>query len=173
VRGARVGEGNRLTNGFEEDDMLAEGTTAPDFTLTDDSGASVTLSDLRGKWVLVWFYPMADTAGCTIEGCGLRDQFPDYSAADCEILGVSFDDVDAIMAFKEKHGFPYRLLSDHDEQVGVAYETRDPGTEKVSFSKRISYLVDPEGVIAKSYEVGDVKTHPADVLTDLRDLQAA
>jgi len=153
--------------------MLAEGTPAPDFTLRDDSGQDVSLADFRGRWVLLWFYPMADTPGCTIEGCGLRDQFSDYSAADCEILGVSFDDVDAIKAFKEKFEFPYRLLSDHDEQVGVAYETRDPGTEKVSFSKRLSYLIDPEGVVRKAYDVGDVNTHPSDVLGDLRQLQAA
>lgn len=153
--------------------MLAEGTPAPDFTLPDDSGNDVTLSELRGRWVLLWFYPMADTPGCTAEGCSLRDSFPDYSEADCEILGISFDDVDAIEAFKEKFSFPYRLLSDHDEQVGVAYETRDPGTEKVSFSKRLSYLVDPQGVIRKAYDVDDVTSHSSDVLGDLRELQAA
>jgi len=153
--------------------MLTEGTQAPDFTLEDQDGKDVSLSDFKGKWTLLWFYPMADTPGCTIEGCGLRDQFPDYRSAGVEILGVSFDDVPAIKAFAEKFEFPYRLLSDHSEQTGVAYETRDPGTDKISFSKRLSYLIAPDGTIAKAYKVADVNTHPADVLEDIKKLQAA
>jgi peroxiredoxin Q/BCP len=91
----------------------------------------------------------------------------------CEILGISFDAPEANKAFREKYDFPFRLLSDYDEQVGVLYRTRDPGTEKVSFSKRYSYLIDPEGVIRKSYEVSDIPAHPAEVLADLFDLQNA
>ena len=91
----------------------------------------------------------------------------------CEILGISFDTPEANKAFREKHDFPFRLLSDYDEQVGVEYQTRDPGTEKVSFSKRFSYLIDPEGVIRKSYEVSDIPVHPAEVLADLYELQNA
>jgi thioredoxin-dependent peroxiredoxin len=89
----------------------------------------------------------------------------------CEIVGISFDVPEANKAFREKFDFPFRLLSDFDEQVGVAYETRDPGTEKVSFSKRLSYLIDPEGNIAKSYEVADIRAHPAEVLADLHELR--
>lgn len=92
---------------------------------------------------------------------------------DCEILGISFDAPEANKAFREKYDFPFRLLSDYDEQVGVTYQTRDPGTDKVSFSKRYSYLIDPEGVIRKSYEVSDVPIHPAEVLADLHELQQA
>jgi thioredoxin-dependent peroxiredoxin len=91
----------------------------------------------------------------------------------CEILGISFDASEANKAFREKYDFPFRLLSDYDEQVGVKYETRDPGTEKVSFAKRLSYLIDPEGVISKSYEVSDIPAHPAEVLADLYELQNA
>jgi thioredoxin-dependent peroxiredoxin len=87
------------------------------------------------------------------------------------ILGISFDAPEANRAFRDKFDFPFRLLSDFGEQVGVAYETRDPGTDKVSFAKRLSYLVDPAGVIAKAYEVGDVNAHAAAVLADLRTLQ--
>ena len=89
----------------------------------------------------------------------------------CEILGISFDASEANKAFREKHDFPFRLLSDFGEQIGVAYETRDPGTEKVSFSKRLSYLIDPDGVIRRSYEVADIPAHPAEVLADLYELQ--
>jgi thioredoxin-dependent peroxiredoxin len=92
---------------------------------------------------------------------------------DCEILGISFDAPEANKKFSEKYDFPFRLLSDYDEQVGVQYETRDPGTDKVSFSKRLSYLIDPEGVIRASYEVADIPAHPAEVLVDLHELQNA
>jgi peroxiredoxin Q/BCP len=87
------------------------------------------------------------------------------------ILGISFDTPEENKAFREKFDFPFRLLSDHEEQVGVAYEVRAPGTEKVHFAKRIAYLVDPEGVIRKSYEVGDVNAFAAQTLGDLRALQ--
>ena len=91
---------------------------------------------------------------------------------DCEILGISFDAVEANQAFQAKYDFPFRLLSDWDEQVGVAYETREPGTEKVRFAQRLSYLIDPHGRIARSYEVADVAAHAGEVLADLHDLRA-
>jgi thioredoxin-dependent peroxiredoxin len=87
------------------------------------------------------------------------------------VLGVSFDTPEDNKAFREKFDFPFRLLSDVDEQVGVAYETRDPGTEKVHFAKRIAYLVDPEGVIRKAYDVKDVNAFAAGVLADLAQLR--
>jgi peroxiredoxin Q/BCP len=90
---------------------------------------------------------------------------------DCEILGISFDAPETNKAFREKHDFPFRLLSDYDEQVGVLYGTRGPGTEKVSFAKRLSFLIDPEGNVAKSYEVSDIPAHPAEVLADLYELR--
>ena len=89
----------------------------------------------------------------------------------CEILGISFDAPEANKAFREKYDFPFRLLSDYAEQVGVQYGTRDPGTEKVSFAKRLSFLIDPEGIIRKSYEVADIPAHPAEVLADLYELK--
>ena len=92
---------------------------------------------------------------------------------DCVVLGASFDATDANKAFREKYDFPFRLLSDYDEQVGDAYEVRDPGTEKVQFAKRLSFLIDPGGIIRKSYEVADIPAHPAEVLADLYELQNA
>ena len=90
---------------------------------------------------------------------------------DCVVLGASFDDTSANKAFREKYDFPYRLLSDVDEQVGVAYEVRDPGTEKVKFAKRIAYLIDPDGVIRKSYEVADVNAFAGEALADLHEIK--
>jgi thioredoxin-dependent peroxiredoxin len=151
--------------------MLAPGTPAPELNgVVDQDGNPVALADLRGRWVLLWWYPMADTPGWTIQGKGLRDQAQEFETLDCEILGISFDAPEANRAFRDKFDFPFRLLSDVSEQVGVAYETRAPGTEKVNFAKRYSYLIDPRGVIAKSYEVGDVNAHAALVLNDLRSL---
>ena len=87
------------------------------------------------------------------------------------MLGASFDDTNANKAFREKFDFPFRLLSDWDEQTGVAYEVRDPGTEKVKFARRIAYLIDPDGVIRKSYEVDDVNAFAGQVLADLQGLK--
>jgi peroxiredoxin Q/BCP len=88
------------------------------------------------------------------------------------VLGISFDTPAENKAFREKFDFPFRLLSDVDEQVGVAYETRDPGTEKVNFAKRHAYLIDPEGVIRRAYNVKDVNAFAGVVLSDLRTLLA-
>jgi len=90
---------------------------------------------------------------------------------DCVILGASFDDTEANKAFKEKFDYPFRLLSDWGEQVGVAYEVRDPGDEKVKFAKRLAYLIDADGVIQKSYEVADVNAFAGEVLADLFELR--
>ncbi len=87
------------------------------------------------------------------------------------MLGISFDTTAENKAFREKFDFPFRLLSDVDEQVGVAYETRDPGTEKVHFARRLAYLVDPEGVVRQSYDVKDVNAFAGTVLADLAGLQ--
>jgi peroxiredoxin Q/BCP len=86
------------------------------------------------------------------------------------IVGASFDTPDENRAFREKFDFPFALWSDYDEQGGVAYEVRDPGTEKVHFAKRLAYLIDPDGVIRKAYEVKDTNAFAADVLGDLRGL---
>ena len=101
----------------------------------------------------------------------MRDQAQEFEALACEILGISFDTPAENKAFREKFDFPFRLLSDWDEQVGVAYEVRDPGSEKVKFAKRLAYLIDPDGIIGKAYEVADVKAFAGEVLADLYGLQ--
>ena len=133
-------------------------------------GVSIVLQD--GKIGEIGAKILPPKGARIIEGKGLRDQAQEFERLGCEILGISFDAPEANRAFREKFDFPFRLLSDVSEQVGVAYETRAPGTEKVSFAKRYSYLIDPGGIIAKSYEVTDVNAHAETVLTDLRELQA-
>ena len=104
---------------------------------------------------------------------GLRDRAPDIQELGADILGASFDTVEDNRAFAEKHGFPFRLLSDTDREVGKLYETtRHPDEQSPEFAKRRTYLIDPEGRIAKSYRVRDIAAHPDEVIEDLRSLTA-
>ena len=145
--------------------LLKTGDTAPDFQVQAHTGEAVSLVDFRGRYVLLWFYPKADTPGCTIEGCGLRDRATEFQDARATILGVSFDTVEENRAFAEKFDFPYPLLCDTERAIGVAYGAAE--SADASHAKRISYLIDPEGVIAEVY--GDVKPadHPGQVLEAL------
>jgi peroxiredoxin Q/BCP len=103
-----------------------------------------------------------------VEGQGFRDRAPEFEEQDAEVLGASFDPPEANLAFAEKHGFPFRLLSDVDRSVGEAYETRrGPEERDPHRPKRRTYLIDPRGVIRKAYRVRDIAAHPGDVLADL------
>ena len=151
--------------------MLAPGTPAPDFTLPDQHGAPVRLADLRGHWVLLWWYPAAQTPGCTIEGQNLRDRADDFATANCLILGASFDTPAGNLAFATMQGFEFPLLGDTDQSVGTAYEVvRTNDNRYRNYAERYSYLIDPEGVIRCAYGVTDVESHADDVLADLRRL---
>jgi thioredoxin-dependent peroxiredoxin len=106
-----------------------------------------------------------------VEGQGFRDRAPEFEEAGVPILGASFDRPEDNRAFAEKHGFPFRLLSDVDRAVGEAYETkRHPEERSPEYAKRRTYLIDPDGVIRKAYRVTDIGAHPDEVLADLRRL---
>ena len=154
--------------------MLSPGTHAPDFALPDQHGTTVRLADLREHWVLLWWYPKAQTPGCTVEGQSLRDHADDFAAANCVVLGASFDTVESNLEFAEIQGFEFALLSDVDRSVGAAYEVVRTGDQRYSpFAERYSYLIDPTGVIRRSYGVSDVLTHADEVLHDLSTLSLA
>ena len=105
---------------------------------------------------------------------GLRDRAPEIEGLGAAILGASFDTVEDNRAFAEKHGFPFRLLSDADREVGKVYETlRHPDEQSPDYAKRRTYLIDPDGRIAKSYRVRDIAGHPDEIIEDLRSLTAA
>jgi thioredoxin-dependent peroxiredoxin len=105
---------------------------------------------------------------------GFRDRAPQFREAGVEVLGVSFDPPEQNRAFAEKYDYPWRLLSDEDRTVGEAYQTkRHPEESSPEFAKRRTYLIDPEGIIRKSYEVADIPAHPAEVLADMHELQNA
>lgn len=144
--------------------MLAEGDAMPAWSLSDHTGATVSSSELAGKSYLLWYYPKAQTPGCTIEGQQLRDEHAKFAARGVEILGVSFDTPKSNAAFVEAEGFPFRLLSDDGSlayQVGAA---REGGSR---FARRISYLVGPDGKVQKAYASVVPSQHAQQVLGDL------
>jgi thioredoxin-dependent peroxiredoxin len=149
--------------------LIDQGTAAPDFTLDDQDGKPVTLSELRGRWALVYFYPMADTPGCTKQACGVRDHSADYEAANAVVLGVSPDSVADLRQFADKYGLPFTLLSDPGGEVAQRYGawiTRDG----YWFNQRSSVLVDPEGDVARVFENVKPAEHDDLVLGALKEL---
>jgi len=145
--------------------MLKVGDTAPDFTLQTHDGKNLTLSSLRGKKVLLWFYPKADTPGCTAEGRGFREQHADFVANNIVVLGVSFDDVESNAAFAKKFEFPFSLVCDTQRVAGMAYGACD--NPKARSATRISYLIDEQGKIVHVYPHVNPREHPAQVLADV------
>lgn len=133
---------------------IAEGILAPDFTLPTDTGDTLTLSSLRGQWVVLFAYPKDDTSGCTVEACEFRDALPRFDASKAVILGISPDSVKSHVKFKEKFELPYTLLSDEEKTVLQAY---DVWKEKSMYGRkymgveRTTFLIDPEGLIAKLF----------------------
>lgn len=101
--------------------MLEKGTMAPEFALTADDGRGVSLSDFRGKKVILYFYPEADTPGCTTQACAIREVYPSIEGEDIAVIGISPDPLEALIKFREKHNLPFMLLSDPDHKVAEAY----------------------------------------------------
>ena len=157
-------------------EMPRAGSKAPAFTLPDQDGAARTLSDYRGRWVLLYFYPKDDTPGCTIEACALRDQFKDFNAIDAVVLGVSTDSVASHKKFKAAYELPFTLLADEQKEVVGAYGVFGERTYlgKTYFgTSRTSFLISPEGNIAKVYENVKPERHAAEVIADLREAMSA
>ncbi|HEX8050593.1 MAG TPA: thioredoxin-dependent thiol peroxidase [Solirubrobacterales bacterium] len=156
--------------------MLSEGDTAPDFALPDQNGEQVKLSDLRGETVVLYFYPRADTPGCTTQACGVRDRRADYEQAGARVIGVSPDEVSAVDKFAGKYDLGFTLLADADHAVAEAYGT---WVEKSMYGKkymgvqRATFIVDPEGKIAKVFPKVSPKQHDDLVLKALGELSAA
>lgn len=155
--------------------MVALGDTAPDFTLSDQNGKTHTLSSYRGHWVLLYFYPKDNTPGCTKEACMIRDSFPRFEGAYADILGISADSVKSHKKFVDKYQLPFSLLADTDKKVINAYgvwgEKQMMGRAYMGI-KRMSFLIDPTGVIKKVYEKVKPEVHAEEVLEDLKTLGA-
>jgi peroxiredoxin Q/BCP len=130
--------------------MLSPGDNAPDFTLPDQNGDPLTLSKLRGKRVVLYFYPKADTPGCTAQACGVRDHHADYAEAGAVVLGVSPDQVKAVSKFDLKYGLGFPLLADSDHAVAEAYGVwveKSMYGRKYMGNERTTFVIDAEGKI--------------------------
>jgi thioredoxin-dependent peroxiredoxin len=153
--------------------MLEVGESAPDFTLPDQDGTELTLSDLRGQTVVLYFYPRADTPGCTTQACGVRDRGADYASAGARVIGVSPDEVSAVKKFAEKFDLDFTLLADADHAVADAYGTwveKSMYGRKYMGVQRATFIIDPDGTIAKVFPKVSPKTHDEVVLDALASL---
>jgi thioredoxin-dependent peroxiredoxin len=151
--------------------VVEEGKAAPDFELASDTGEIVKLSDLRGKPVVLYFYPKDDTPGCTAQACGIRDAWGEFERAGAVVLGVSPDDERSHVKFKEKYELPFTLLADTDhatsEEYGVWQEKNFAGKTYMGVV-RSTFVIDPEGKVAKEMRNVKADTHADDVLAVLR-----
>ncbi|NEO78208.1 peroxiredoxin [Moorena sp. SIO4G3] len=139
---------------------LQVGVDAPAFTVKDDEGNTVSLSDFAGKTVVLYFYPKDDTPGCTKEAQSFRDNYTEYQGKDMVVLGVSMDDEASHKQFKEKYGLPFTLLADTDGSITKAYDVDGGG-----YSKRVTYIINGEGKITHVDETVKTATHAQDILT--------
>jgi thioredoxin-dependent peroxiredoxin len=153
--------------------LVTEGAPAPDFTLTADSGDTVSLSDFRGKPVVLYFYPKDDTPGCTTQACGIRDAWGELQAAGAVVLGVSPDDAAAHVKFREKYGLPFSLLADTEHEVSELYDVwgeREFAGKKYMGVARSTFVIAPDGSVAKVMHGVKPATHADDVLAILSGL---
>jgi peroxiredoxin Q/BCP len=157
-------------------DWVEEGTKAPDFELQTDRGKPLRLSDLRGKPVVLYFYPKDDTPGCTVEACAFRDRRPELAARGAQVLGVSPDGVASHAAFRDKYSLDFPLLADAGHEVAERYGA---WREKQSYGRtsmgiqRSTFLIDGEGVVRKVWKKVDVQEHDRQVLDALSALASA
>lgn len=147
------------------------GQPAPEFELFDQNGQLHSLEDYRDQWVVLYFYPKDETPGCTTEACEFRDNIFAFKKLNAQILGVSLDDVESHKKFAENHGLPFPLLADVDGKAADAYgvKTRMFG---MMVARRQTFLIHPDGTLAKHYEEVKPATHPQQVLEDLEALGA-
>ena len=161
---------------MSETNLPSVGTEAPDFELSDQDGNAVKLSDLRGRKVVLYFYPKADTPGCTTQACGIRDRSGEYEQAGATVLGVSPDPVKAVKKFHDKQSLNFTLLADTDHAVAERYGV---WVEKSMYGKtywgaqRATFVLDEDGVVRHVIPKASPKTHDDEVLAALADLQPA
>ena len=150
--------------------MVEEGKPAPDFELVADDGRRIRLSALRGRPVVVYFYPKDDTPGCTTQACGIRDAWDEFSERGAEVLGISPDTETSHVKFKEKHGLPFTLLADPDHSTAEAYgvwgEKSFAGRTYMGV-ERSTFVIDADGNIAKAMRRVKPDTHAEQVLEAL------
>ena len=151
-------------------DELAVNSLAPKFTLIDQESKTHSLADYRGRWVILYFYPKDDTPGCTTEACNFRDDLPALRALNVQILGISLDDTKSHAQFAEKYKLPFPLLADTDGNVAHAYGSLW-SIGPLRIAKRYTFVIDPEGRIAKIYRDVKPASHSRELQRDIKELQ--
>jgi len=151
--------------------ILQEKTIAPDFSLKSDTGKTVSLSDYKGKDVVLYFYPKDDTSGCTAEACSFRDDYSAYEKANVVILGVSPDSIDSHIKFKDKYHLPFPLLADEDHKITEMYGAwgkKQLYGREYDGVLRTTYLIGKDGKIKKVFEKVKPAEHSAEILAELK-----
>lgn len=148
--------------------MLKLETKAPDFTLPGSDGKTYSLSDYKGTWVVIFFYPKDNTLFCTKEACSIRDNFEEFKFDGVKTFGINSDSIESHKSFVNKYNLPFPLLTDSSEEVIKKYEAKG-----LIMVKRITYLISPEGTIKKAYGYVNSFTHGKDILNDLKILKTA
>jgi peroxiredoxin Q/BCP len=147
------------------------GSPAPAFHLQDQAGAWHDLGEYRGKWLVLYFYPKDDTPGCTTQACEFRDNIFAFSKQGAVILGISVDDVASHKHFAEEHSLPFTLLADSTKETAKSYGVLRSALGLMEIASRETFIIDPQGRIAKRYASVDPKGHSQTVLADLKGLQ--
>ncbi|KXZ16778.1 peroxiredoxin [Bacillus nakamurai] len=151
------------------------GQTAPDMKLQNDSGEEVSLTDFKGKYIVLYFYPKDMTPGCTTEACDFRDQHESFAGLDAVIIGVSPDSRDKHEKFKEKHDLPFQLLVDDEHKLAEAFDVwklkKNFGKEYMGI-ERSTFLLDKEGRLVKEWRKVKVKDHVTEALRELEQIAA-
>jgi thioredoxin-dependent peroxiredoxin len=152
---------------------LKVGQKAPDFSLPDQNNIKHKLSDYKGQWVLLYFYPKDDTPGCTKEACGMRDNLPKFKKSTAKVFGISVDSVASHKKFADKHKLNFTLLADEDKKVVEKYgvwQEKSMYGRKYFGTVRDSFLINPKGKITKIYHKVKPEQHATEVLADIKEL---
>jgi len=148
-------------------DTVQVGATAPNFTLPSQEDKPVSLTDYKGKWVVLYFYPKDQTTGCTIEAHGFQRDMAKYDALNAVVLGVSLDTVEGHKTWCSKDTFSFKLLADPDHKVVDAYGVPVKNFGVAKFANRETFLISPDGKVVKVWDVKDIQNHSAEVLAEI------
>jgi peroxiredoxin Q/BCP len=152
-------------------DLAAVGAAAPNFTLPSQENTPVSLSDYKGKWVVLYFYPKDQTSGCTIEAHNFQRDTQKYDALNAVVLGVSLDTVESHKTFCTKDSLTFKLLADPDHKVVDAYGVPVKAYGDMHFAERDTFLISPSGKVVKQWEVKDIQAHSGEVLAAIESMK--
>jgi peroxiredoxin Q/BCP len=151
-------------------DPVPAGATAPNFTLPSQEDKAVSLTDYKGKWVVLYFYPKDQTAGCTLEAHNFQRDLAKYEASNAVVLGVSLDTVESHKTFCTKDSLTFKLLADPDHKAIDAYGVPIRSFGAIQFAERTTFLISPQGKVVKVWTVKDISSHSADVLAEIESM---